>query len=270
MEKETIVTYAVRAGAASALKALLARAPKLASEKTAAGEYPLQVAAQLGRAEAVDVLLAAGANPAPAEGKTPPLQAACMKGHVGVIDRLLAAKAPIRLRGASFSFLDDCIDRGFVDGAERLLAAGARSDFESDYAREEMFDQAVKGNLAMVWWLAKHKVDAGYVRNGASAMMLAAREGDAALARDLLAAGAKLDVRMFSGATPLMLAAEAGNEDFARVLLEAESTRTQPWPTALRRCIWRPKPMPPGSSSTGAPGSMQPRPKISRRWIWRC
>ena len=111
--------------------------------RTADGVTPLLTAIYHGDVQAVDRLIAAGANVRAAnrEGVTP-LAMACLDGDLPIIERLLAAGADPKARGPNGETLLMLAARnGRVDVLKRLLAAGADVN-----ARE-----GLRGTTALMW-----------------------------------------------------------------------------------------------------------------------
>src|SRR5262245_54334948 len=107
------------------------------------GVTPLLTAIYHGDVQAVDRLIAAGANVRAAnrEGVTP-LAMACLDGELSIIDRLLKAGADPKERGPNGeTLLMFAARNGRVDVITRLLAAGADVN-----ARE-----ALRGTTALMW-----------------------------------------------------------------------------------------------------------------------
>ena len=108
-----------------------------------AGVTPLLTAIDRGDLQAVDRLIAAGANVRAAnrEGVTP-LAMACLEGHLAIVDRLLKAGADPNERGPNGETpLMFATRNGRVDVIGRLIAA--RADVN---ARE-----ALRGTTALMW-----------------------------------------------------------------------------------------------------------------------
>ncbi|HYS26986.1 MAG TPA: ankyrin repeat domain-containing protein, partial [Vicinamibacterales bacterium] len=111
--------------------------------RTADEATPLLTAIYRGDLQAVDRLIAAGANVRAAnrEGVTP-LSMACLDGDLRIVERLLAAGADARERGPNGETpLMFAARNGRVDVVRRLVAAGADVN-----ARE-----ALRGTTALMW-----------------------------------------------------------------------------------------------------------------------
>ena len=122
------------------------QAPRRVAEgprRTEDAVTPLLTAIYHGDVQAVDRLIAAGANVRAAnrEGMTP-LAMACLDGYLQIIDRLLKAGADPKQRGPNGeTLLMFAARNGRVDVIARLLAAGAEVN-----AREQL-----RGTTALMW-----------------------------------------------------------------------------------------------------------------------
>jgi ankyrin repeat protein len=138
--------------------ALCATVSVVAQNRTEDGVTPLLTAIYHGDVQAVDRLIAAGANVRAAnrEGVTP-LAMACLDGDLPIIDRLLKAGADPKERGPNDeTLLMFAARNGRVDVITRLLAAGAdvnareglRGTTALMWAAEQRHPEAVKALLA--------------------------------------------------------------------------------------------------------------------------
>lgn len=210
---------------------------------------PLQAAAAGGRAETVDLLLRAGADPnlvPPMSQGGPPLCAAASgasRGHAEVTRLLLKRGARANdkcMAGYGPTPLMIAAERGSPDSVRALLASGADVDVvdwspnsfpKRDttalmYAAKEGQYEAVKLLLD-----AGAKVDAKMLPGGWTALWLAAdgrfatdgpsQRDYAGIARELLKHGADVSAAPTSDPrTPLFVAATKNTADFVKVLLE--------------------------------------------------
>jgi uncharacterized protein len=153
------------------------------------GESPLMSAARTGGVEIVKALLGHGANPNAKEnvrGQTALMWAAA-QNHPDVVRVLLEHGADVHARTLTASQL-------FYTGE----ASGA-------------------GRNATDWVM--RTIDTG----GSTPLMFAARQGDLASARLLLAAGANPNETRADGMSPLVLASFSGHGDFAAFLLSKDA-----------------------------------------------
>ncbi|HEY6343480.1 MAG TPA: ankyrin repeat domain-containing protein [Bryobacteraceae bacterium] len=154
------------------------------------GESPLMSAARTGDVEMVKALLGHGANPNAKEnvrGQTALMWAAA-QNHPDVVRVLLEHRADVHARTLTDSQL-------FYTGE----ASGA-------------------GRNASDWVM--RTIDTG----GSTPLMFAARQGDLASARLLLAAGANPNETRADGMSPLVLASFSGHGDFAAFLLSKDAS----------------------------------------------
>ena len=176
------------------------------------GATPLWAAGQNGSAAMVRRLLAAGANPnlALLAGETP-LMVAARSGDPEVVKLLLTHRAEANARGArGQTALMWAVAQHHPAVVEVMLAHGADLRVRSD-----------------VWSLVMAVPPHGqpeYNRKtphgGNTALMFAARVGDVASVRHLIAAGANVDDTDARGVSATTLAAHAGFGELVDVLLE--------------------------------------------------
>lgn len=149
---------------------------------------PLMRAAEKGALPIVELLLAAGATVAAADGwGGSTLHYAVTGGHVGVVKALLKAGAPVESR-AKFGFtpLSAAVAQDKLEIARLLIEAGAAVDPQ--------------------------------LPNRATPLMVAAREGRLELVRLLAVSGADISACNGDGETALSLAREQGHEAVAAFL----------------------------------------------------
>ncbi|KAI0548370.1 hypothetical protein F4679DRAFT_574172 [Xylaria curta] len=161
---------------------------------------PLVAAADIGRLEVVERLLAAKADVNNIFEYQTALQAAAEGGHLEVVERLLAAKADVNAPAAqeygSRTALQAAVERGYFDVVERLLAAKADVNAPAS----------------------------GY--NGRTALQAAAKSGRLEVVEKLLAAKANVNApaaQEYGSRTALQAAAEGGYLDVVERLLAAKA-----------------------------------------------
>lgn len=156
------------------------------------GMTPLMLAAEGGRLDVVEALLAAGAdvNASDDPGGKPDPGLRFVLREAG-LDELNRAKYRLNRTPLIFSAIG-----GHANVVSALLARGAKVNHK-DYA-------------------------------SCTALHVAARQGRHEVIRTLLAAGAKIDQRGPNGQTAISLAAENGSSDAANVLLEAGASVALP------------------------------------------
>ena len=193
---------------------LLLAAGAVVDPANALGVTPLWLAANNGGAAVAEALLAAGADPGRAlpSGETP-LMTASRTGGAGVVRALLARRADphARERAHGQTALMWAAAQGHPEVVRLLLASGARVD-----DRSNVYPQVVSssGN-------ADRSGVFEVMQGGYTPLLFAARRGDAASARLLVAAGADLDAAAASGTSPLVVAAHSGHGALAAFLLDA-------------------------------------------------
>ena len=187
-------------------------APDVANEL---GVTPLYLACENANAALVRALLAAGASPNVAlpSGETA-LMTAARTGNPGAVAALLAHGADVRAREATEgqTALMWAVSQRHGDVVELLLAAGA-----DVHARSRVRPTVVARSPRPRGAGAVTVVDEG----GFTPLLFAARVGDLASARLLLAAGADPHETAPSGASVLVVAAHSGHGALAALLLDA-------------------------------------------------
>ena len=184
-----------------------------ANAATELGVTPLWLACENGSAAMVRRLLRAGADPNRAllQGETPVMVAA-RGGYAEVIELLAAAGADLNARAA----------RGqtalmWAAGQQRTGAVAALLEHGADvHARSDVWSQVMA-----VPPHARPENSREIPHGGNTALMFAARAGDVASAKLLVAAGADVDDADAWGVSALALAAHAGHRDVAEWLLGA-------------------------------------------------
>ena len=179
----------------------------------ALGVTPLWLAANNGGAAVAEALLAAGADPDRAlpAGETP-LMTAARTGDPAAVRALLGRGADPHAREHAHgqTALMWAAAQGHPEVVRLLLASGARVD-----DRSKVYPQVVSssGN-------ADRSGVFEVMRGGYTPLLFAARRGDVASARLLVAAGADVDAAAASGTSPLVVAAHSGHGALAAFLLE--------------------------------------------------
>ncbi|HKE85247.1 MAG TPA: ankyrin repeat domain-containing protein [Vicinamibacterales bacterium] len=169
------------------------------------GITPLLHASRIGDAAMVDLLLKAGASPSRAhpEGETP-LMAAARSGSVPAVRALLARGANVNAAETiqNTTALMWASAEGHLDVADVLIEAGA------DVNRQAHVTTLTE----------RHNSD--HPSGGFTALMFAARSGDEAMVKRLVARGANVNLKNGDGASALMVAMYNDWFDLAKTLIE--------------------------------------------------
>ena len=199
------------------------------------GATALWAAAQNGSADVVQRLLRAGAdaNAALRSGETP-LMVAARAGSVPVVSQLVDAGAAVdRAATRGQTALMWAVAQKHPDVVARLIAAGASIQQRSSTWHLVM---AVSPHGMLEY---NKTIPHGHD----TALLFAARVGDLASARLLVAAGADVNDRDAWGVSATAMAAHAGHTDLVELLLGAGATPDPPGPepgfTALHAAILR-------------------------------
>ena len=212
---------------------LLIRAGAKVNAANELGATPLWTAAQNGSDAMVRRLLQAGANPnlALLAGETPVMVTA-RSGYAAIAEQLIAKGAGVNARGArGQTALMWAVSQRHPDVVKVLLAGGAdihaRSDAWSDV-------QAVPPHGAPEY-------NRAIPYGSDTALMFAARVGDLASAKLLVAAGANVNDADAWGISATVLAAHSGFADLVEFLLDggADANAAKAGFTALHEAIMR-------------------------------
>jgi ankyrin repeat protein len=210
---------------------LLLRGGARVNAATDLGVTPLWAASQNGSERVVTRLLAAGANPNAAltAGETP-LMVAARGGHAGVVARLLAKGANVNAQGARRqTALMWAASQKHPEVVKLLLQAHADVHARSDRWSQMM---AVPPHGYLPY---NKEIPAG----GETALLFAARVGDAESAAVLVGAGANVNDADAWGVSATSLAAHSDFRDVVALLLEkgADPNAAGPGFTALHSAI---------------------------------
>jgi uncharacterized protein len=191
---------------------LLIRAGAKVNAANDLGATPLWTASLNGSAAMVRRLLEAGANPNAALllGETP-VMVASRSGNPDVVEQLLAKGANVNARGArGQTALMWAVAQRHPDVVKVLLAHGA-----DVHARSEVWSQVMA--------VPPHglpQYNRSIPHGGDTALMFAARAGDLASAKHLVAAGANVRDADAWGVAASVLAAHSGADELVEFLLD--------------------------------------------------
>ena len=213
---------------------LLIRAGARVDAANDLGVTPLWAASENGSAAMVRTLLQAGANPnaALSSGETL-LMTAARTGNAGVVEQLLAKGADVNAKEHAYgaqTALMWAVAQQHADVVDVLLAHGADVAARSDGWTEVVKTAAEPANSAYIMDLQQ---------GGYTPLLFAARVGDLASAKLLVAAGADVNDLAPSGTSAVVVAAHSGHGELAAFLLEngADPTTAGAGYTALHAAI---------------------------------
>ena len=177
------------------------------------GATPLWLAASNGSAALLETLLAAGADPdQPLPSGETPLMTASRTGDPAAVQALLDRGADPHATERTFgqTALMWAVAQQHAEVVRVLLASGARVDDRSR-AYPQVVSSSGNADPSGVFEV---------LLGGYTPLLFAARHGDVASARLLVAAGAAVDEAAASGTTPLVVAAHGNHRELATFLLE--------------------------------------------------
>ncbi|MGB4191071.1 MAG: ankyrin repeat domain-containing protein [Rickettsiales bacterium] len=223
ISQESPLMIAAKAGHAEAVKILIAAgADKEAIDSQ--GWTALMMAADGGHAEAMKILLEAGANKEAFQtGGHTSLMLAAQNGHAEAVKILLEAgvnKDAFQIGG--YTSLMIAAGKGHVEAMKILLEAGANKDAFQTGGYTSLMLAAQNGHAEAVKILLEAGADKESINSVRwTALMIAAQNGHAEAVKILIAAGADKEAIDSQGWTALMIAADGGHGEVVKILLEA-------------------------------------------------
>ena len=245
---DTRVIDAVKARSVDRLRALIKERADI-NARQGDGASALHWAVHLDEAEVVGLLLSAGAKADAADdtGITP-LYLACLNRRGPMVETLLNAGANANAALVTGeTVLMTCARAGEAAGVRALLTRGANANAkEPTHSQTALMWAAAQKHPEAVAALIEAGADVGarsrdypqtvtsevtqragreelnytVTRGGSTALLFAARSGDAESARLLLAAGADVNDTMPDGTSALVVAAHSGNSAVVSLLLD--------------------------------------------------
>jgi ankyrin repeat protein len=210
------------------VRLLLARGADATFRSSAGNDAATAAASYRGSAEAIRVLLDAGADAEPPESvkaRQSPLLLASMSGDLETVSLLLArgAGANPRPNPSGNSPISEAITFGRADIVRTLIRAGAKTDLVERTGVNLLHWATITNRADVVADLVRSGVDINAIDDaGFTPLMYAATIdfGDTATLSALLAAGADRTIKNESGRTPLQQARRLGHIRLARVLAQ--------------------------------------------------
>ena len=260
---------AIRSRNAEAVQSLIKQKVDV-NARQSDGATALHWAVHLSDTNTVDLLLRAGAKTDVADdtGVTP-LYLACLNRQGALVERLLQSRAnPNAALASGETALMTCARTGEAAGVKALLARGASINAKEPghdqtalmwaaaqahpetvaallrggadvRARSRSYIQTVTSEVTQR--AGREELNYDVPRGGSTAILFAARAGDAESARLLVAAGADVNDTLPDGASALVVAAHSGHTGVAKVLLEtgADANAAAAGYTALHAAVLR-------------------------------
>jgi ankyrin repeat protein len=210
------------------VRLLLTRGADATFRSPAGNDATTAAASYRGSADAITVLLDAGADAEPPErvkARQSPLLLASMSGDLETVSLLLArgASANPRPNPSGNSPISEAITFGRADIVRTLIRAGAKIDLVERTGVNLLHWAAITNRAEVIPELARSGVDINAIDDaGFTPLMYAATIdfGDTATLSALLAAGADRTIKNESGRTALQQARHFGHTRLARVLAQ--------------------------------------------------
>ncbi|KAI5463662.1 ankyrin repeat-containing domain protein [Mariannaea sp. PMI_226] len=186
------------------------------------GNTPLGCAILANKEDAVQFLLAAGADKTFSLNKLPPLFLAASVGSIEVAQLLISQGADVHQKGwTGQPYFVDVVESGNMRGIKLLLANGASAHTKNLSGRPVIALAVKKNNMELTKMLLQHGADAGSSDiNGNSVLVLAASNDNIEMVRLLLSYGANANARVLTGNTLLVDSLNNRRMEIAKMLLD--------------------------------------------------
>ncbi len=226
-EGSTALHFAIHAGEAGVVQALLDAGADVAT-RNVAGVSPLQLAVTSGDTAITRLLLARGADArALDEAKESLLMLAARHGDGAMASALIAAGADVNYVDPQFG--QDALMIAVRSGRPAVVAALIAARAELNHQTPPGPEPTVRAPGAGGGSTGEGMVRSGVPPEGQrlagtgkfTALLYAARDGQAEAAKLLVQAGADLELADYNGITPLLMAISNDHHDIARLLIQA-------------------------------------------------
>lgn len=215
---------AAQEGQMNVLSLLLKHGASVNSAAEDDGSTPLLIATQGQHRQAVETLLAHGADPNATRGDgVTPLYIACQNGYTDLVEPLLRHKADVRLPvtadGATPLFISS--QNGHYAAVKFLLQYGAQPDIPRTDGVTPLFIAAQNSHKDVVEILLTRADINNATFHGATALFIACFKGNVDVVRLLLSRHANVNLACDDGATPLFISAKNCRREIVEILLRS-------------------------------------------------
>ncbi|KAH6895887.1 ankyrin repeat-containing domain protein [Thelonectria olida] len=186
------------------------------------GNTPLGCAILANKDEAVQFLLAAGADKTSNSSKLPPLFLAASVGSVKVVQLLISQGADVHQKSwTGQAYFVDVVESGNMEGIQMLLTYGASANTKNLSGRPILAQTVKKGNIDLTKLLLQHGADPNSNDISGNPMLaIAASNDNVEMVRLLLSYGAVASARLLTGNTALVDAINRRRIEIATLLLD--------------------------------------------------
>ncbi len=198
------------------------------NSKSADGFTPLHGAVQYNHADAVEMLLQAGADPMAMGHNTTPLHVSARKGQIRISRKLIDAGADVNVAVGEMGFtpLMGAAINGHDEIVSLLLQSGASPDVQANGGQTSLHLAVNKGHLWSVQYLiaAGADVNASFGPTGTRPLIMAVALGNEEMVSALLDGGADPTLPAAEGTTAMDLARQKGNDNIVQLLSQKSGT----------------------------------------------